>query len=40
MSAKGVGNLHFIEEIIKHVMYIDILKQKLRFSAIKMDMGN
>ena len=38
LSAAGVGNLHFIEGIINHVMYTDILKQNLRSSAIKMDM--
>jgi hypothetical protein len=40
MSAAGVGNLHFIEEITNYVMYIDIIKQTLRSSAIKMCMGN
>ena len=40
MSAAGVGNLHFIEGITSHVMYIDILKQNLRSSSFKMDMGN
>jgi len=40
MSAAGVGNLHFIEGIMNHVMYIDILKQNLRSSSIKMGMGN
>ena len=40
MSAAGVGDLHFIEGIMNHVMYIDILKQNLRSSAIKLDMGN
>ena len=40
MSAEGVGNLHLIEGIMNHVMYIDILKQNLRSSAIKMDIGN
>ena len=40
MNATGVGNLHFIEGIMNHLMYIDILKQNLRSSAIKMGMGN
>ena len=40
MNAEGVGNLHFIEGIMNHVMHIDILKQNLRSSAIKMAMGN
>ena len=40
MSTAGVGNLHFMERIINHVMYIDILKQNLRSSAIIMGMGN
>ena len=40
MSAAGAGNLHFIEGIINHVMYIDILKQNVRSSAIIMGMVN
>ena len=39
MSAKGVGNLHFIEGTIVHMMYIDILKKNLRASAEKMGLG-
>ena len=40
MSAVDVGNLHFIEGIMNHVMYIHILKQNLRSTAIKKGMGN
>jgi Transposase and inactivated derivatives len=40
MSATGVGILHFIEGIMNHIMYIDILKENLRSSAIKIGMGN
>ena len=39
MSAEGVGNLHFIEGITSHVMYIAILNQNLKSCAIKKDMG-
>ena len=41
MSASGVGNLHFIDGIMDHKMYIDILKTNLHPSAAKMDLeGN
>jgi hypothetical protein len=40
MSASGVGNLHIIEGIMDHRMYIDILKQNLHASAQKMGLGN
>jgi hypothetical protein len=40
LSAASVGNLHFIEGIMNHVMYIDILKQNIRSSAVKMGMEN
>ena len=33
LNAAGIGNLHFIEGIMNLVMYIDILKQNLRSSA-------
>lgn len=39
MSSKGVGNLHFVEGIMDHMMYIDILKKNLRASAEKMGLG-
>lgn len=35
MSAKGPGNLHFIEGIMDQNMYLDILKQNLKQSAEK-----
>lgn len=36
MSALGVGSLHFVDTIMDHKMYIDILKKNLRPSAEKM----
>ena len=35
MSAKGPGNLYFIEGIMDQNMYLDILKQNLKQSAEK-----
>ncbi|GBL87070.1 hypothetical protein AVEN_218766-1 [Araneus ventricosus] len=35
-SAVGVGNLHFIDEMMDKYMYLDILKQNLKQSAEKM----
>ena len=40
MGANGVGNLHFIENIMDHKTYIDILKENLQSSADKIDLGN
>ncbi|GBN80765.1 Transposable element Tcb1 transposase [Araneus ventricosus] len=37
MSAVGVGNLLFIDGMMDKYMYLDILKQKLKQSAEKMD---
>ncbi|GBO06988.1 hypothetical protein AVEN_255366-1 [Araneus ventricosus] len=36
MSAVGVGNLHFIDEMMDKYMYLGILKQNLKQSAEKM----
>lgn len=40
MSAAGVGSLHFIDRIMNHRVYIDILKNHLRSSATKMEIGD
>lgn len=36
MSAAGVGNLVFIEEIINKTVYMNVLKQNLNQSAEKL----
>ena len=40
ISAKGVGNLVFIDGIMDHKMYINILKDNLSSSAEKMGLNN
>lgn len=40
MSAAGVGNLHIINGIMDHIMYIDILKKNLHPSAAHIGLEN
>lgn len=40
MSANGVGELHFIDGIMDHKMYIEILKQNLHKSVEKMGLSD
>lgn len=40
MSARGVGKLHFIEGIMDHKDYINILRENLNSSAEKMGLNN
>lgn len=40
MSAAAVGNFHFIDGIMDHLKYIDILKNNLQESAEKMGLEN
>lgn len=40
MASAGVGNLKIIEGIMDQYVYIDILKQNLRPSAIKLGLGS
>ena len=39
MSASGVGKLVFIDGIMNHMMYLDVLKKKLKQNAIKLGLG-
>lgn len=39
MAANGVGNLVFIESTMDQIGYLNILKQNLRQSAEKLDLG-
>ncbi len=40
MSASGLGNLVFIDRIMNHAVYINILKHKLKLSAQNLSIGN
>lgn len=40
MSATGVGSLHFIDEVMDHKVYINILKEHLHSSAVKLGLEN
>lgn len=40
MSAHGVGNLHIINGIIDKIVYLNILKNNLKQSAVKMGLSD
>ncbi|GBM87229.1 Transposable element Tc1 transposase [Araneus ventricosus] len=40
MSASGLGNLVFIDGIINHALYLNILRDNLKLSAQNLGIGN
>ncbi|GBL80825.1 Transposable element Tc1 transposase [Araneus ventricosus] len=40
MSASGLGNLVFIDGIMNHALYLNILKDNLKLSAQNLGIGN
>ncbi|GBN40985.1 Transposable element Tc1 transposase [Araneus ventricosus] len=40
MSASGLGNLVFIDGIMNHALYMNILRDNLKLSAQNLDIGN
>lgn len=40
MSSSGLGNLVFIDVIMNHVLYLNILKNNLKLSAQNLGIGN